>query len=97
MGNTSLIQGITIFYYIFEYHILIYFEFSALPDAHEWNRKRADRELKAGTNPVVIDNTNLEPWEMQPYIYLALRYTTKISIINSSFKLFFNQQVFVLG
>lgn len=45
-----------------------------LPEAHDWNRGRADRELKAGSNPVIIDNTNLEAWEMQPYIHLALRY-----------------------
>ena len=33
-----------------------------LPEAHDWNHKRAEREIKAGTNPVVIDNTNLEVW-----------------------------------
>lgn len=44
-----------------------------LPEAHEWNQKRADQKVRAGTNPVVIDNTNLEVWEMQPYVMMALR------------------------
>lgn len=44
-----------------------------LSEAHEWNRKRAERALRAGSNPVVIDNTNLESWEMQPYVFMALR------------------------
>lgn len=45
-----------------------------LSEAHDWNRKRAERELKGRVNPIIIDNTNLEAWEMQPYIFLALRF-----------------------
>lgn len=44
-----------------------------LQEAHEWNQRRADERLRDGTNPVVIDNTNLEIWEMQPYVVMALR------------------------
>lgn len=44
-----------------------------LSEAHEWNQKRADQKVRVGTNPVVIDNTNLEVWEMQPYVTMALR------------------------
>lgn len=51
-----------------------YFDPRTLPEAHSWNQRRADREMKASTNPIVIDNTNLEAWEMQPYVCMALRY-----------------------
>lgn len=50
-----------------------YFDPRSLPEAHSWNQRRADREMKASTNPIIIDNTNLDAWEMQPYICMALR------------------------
>ena len=49
------------------------FDARKLSEAHDWNQRRAEREIKAGTNPVIIDNTNLEVWEMQPYVCMALR------------------------
>ena len=47
---------------------------SLLSEAHDWNKRRAEREMKARVNPVIIDNTNLEAWEMEPYVCLALRF-----------------------
>jgi NEDD4-binding protein 2 len=44
------------------------FDPSQLPDAHEWNQKRAKDYIQSGTSPVIIDNTNLEAWEMKPYV-----------------------------
>ena len=44
-----------------------------LPEAHQWNQKRAENEIKQGTYPIIIDNTNLESWELQPYICLAIK------------------------
>ncbi|XP_077015115.1 NEDD4-binding protein 2-like 1 isoform X2 [Tamandua tetradactyla] len=43
-----------------------------LEEAHEWNQKRARRAMRRGASPVVIDNTNLHAWEMQPYARMAL-------------------------
>nr|XP_058132967.1 NEDD4-binding protein 2-like 1 [Dasypus novemcinctus] len=43
-----------------------------LEEAHEWNQKRARRAMSAGASPVIIDNTNLHAWEMQPYAAMAL-------------------------
>ena len=45
-----------------------------LAEAHQWNQKRAENEIKRGTYPIIIDNTNLESWQMQPYICLAIKY-----------------------
>ena len=44
-----------------------------LSEAHQWNHRRAEQEMRNGANPVIIDNTNLEAWEMQPYICMAIR------------------------
>jgi len=52
-----------------------------LSEAHDWNRKRAERELKGRVNPIVIDNTNLEAWEMQPYISMAFRYKYTVELV----------------
>ena len=52
-----------------------------LSEAHDWNKKRTERELKARVNPIIIDNTNLEAWEMQPYISMALRYKYAVELV----------------
>ncbi|XP_047509129.1 uncharacterized protein LOC125052368 isoform X1 [Pieris napi] len=39
-----------------------------LQDAHLWNQCRAFRAMTSGVSPVIIDNTNIEPWEMEPYV-----------------------------
>ncbi|KPP59929.1 hypothetical protein Z043_122108, partial [Scleropages formosus] len=43
-----------------------------LGDAHEWNQKRAREAMDEGRSPVIIDNTNLQAWEMKPYAKLAV-------------------------
>ncbi|XP_050416373.1 uncharacterized protein LOC126830144 [Patella vulgata] len=49
------------------------FEPNDLPTAHIWNRQRAINAMEAGTNPVIIDNTNTKIWEMKPYAKSALQ------------------------
>ena len=44
------------------------FEATQLPTAHEWNQRRAKLFIEKGRTPVIIDNTNLEGWEMKPYV-----------------------------
>ncbi|XP_047246717.1 NEDD4-binding protein 2-like 2 [Girardinichthys multiradiatus] len=40
--------------------------------AHEWNQSRAKDALQDGRSPIIIDNTNLQAWEMKPYVKMAL-------------------------
>ncbi|XP_029644098.1 uncharacterized protein LOC115218429 isoform X2 [Octopus sinensis] len=42
-----------------------------LSDAHAWNQQRALNAMKEGTDLVIIDNTNLTLWEMEPYANYA--------------------------
>ncbi|XP_042190490.1 NEDD4-binding protein 2-like 1 [Callorhinchus milii] len=48
------------------------FERDLLGDAHEWNFERAKAAMKRGKTPIIIDNTNIQAWEMKPYVHLAL-------------------------
>lgn len=60
-----------------EYH----FDPAQLGEAHDWNHKRAHDAVLAGKNPVVIDNTNIQAWEMKYYVSLALTHQYHIEII----------------
>ncbi|XP_042169466.1 NEDD4-binding protein 2-like 2, partial [Oncorhynchus tshawytscha] len=51
---------------------------SALGEAHEWNHARAQEVMEASFSPVIIDNTNLQGWEMKPYVTTALRHNYKV-------------------
>uniref|UniRef100_A0A1A8CBZ1 NEDD4 binding protein 2-like 2 n=1 Tax=Nothobranchius kadleci TaxID=1051664 RepID=A0A1A8CBZ1_NOTKA len=46
--------------------------------AHEWNQSRANNALNDGRSPVIIDNTNLQAWEMKPYVKMALERGYKV-------------------
>ena len=43
-----------------------------LPKAHDWNLKRVQSVTDKGISPIIVDNTNSEPWEMAPYMKLAV-------------------------
>ncbi|XP_068178330.1 NEDD4-binding protein 2 isoform X2 [Antennarius striatus] len=51
---------------------------SAVGEAHEWNHKRAKEAFEKGVSPVIIDNTNMQGWEMRPYVAQALKHGYKI-------------------
>lgn len=44
-----------------------------LSEAHAWNQTRARNACVAGLSPVIIDNTNIELWEMEPYLREGVR------------------------
>uniref|UniRef100_A0A3Q3J3L8 Smr domain-containing protein n=1 Tax=Monopterus albus TaxID=43700 RepID=A0A3Q3J3L8_MONAL len=50
------------------------FDPRALGEAHEWNHQRAKDAFKRGMNPIIIDNTNMQGWEMKPYVALKHGY-----------------------
>ncbi|XP_072476646.1 NEDD4-binding protein 2 isoform X3 [Notamacropus eugenii] len=54
------------------------FDGNLLGEAHEWNQKRAKEALEKKISPIIIDNTNLQAWEMKPYIILSQKYKYKI-------------------
>lgn len=56
------------------------FKPSKLADAHIWNQNRAKRSMEKMVTPVVIDNTNLEMWQMKPYVSLARKAKYQVDI-----------------
>ncbi|KAM9733871.1 uncharacterized protein n4bp2l2 [Menidia menidia] len=49
-----------------------------LGTAHEWNQSRVKGALLDGRSPIIIDNTNLQAWEMKPYVKMALERGYKV-------------------
>ncbi|KAG8452811.1 hypothetical protein GDO86_004558 [Hymenochirus boettgeri] len=49
------------------------FDSELLPEAHKWNQKRARKAMNKGKTPIIIDNTNIQAWEMKPYAVMALQ------------------------
>lgn len=47
-------------------------DFSNLQKAHQTNLRNAINSMKDGKTPVIIDNTNLSPWESKAYVKAAL-------------------------
>ncbi|XP_047435183.1 NEDD4-binding protein 2 [Mugil cephalus] len=54
------------------------FDPTVLEEAHGWNHKRAKEAFEKRTSPIIIDNTNMQGWEMRPYVVQALRHGYKV-------------------
>jgi len=52
-----------------------------IAEAHQWNQSRARECLKKSVSPVIIDNTNINAWEMKPYVYMAQEFGYQIQIV----------------
>ncbi|NXH16314.1 N4BP2 protein, partial [Bucco capensis] len=62
------------FYKHGQYH----YDPSCLGEAHDWNRKRAKEAFEMRISPIIIDNTNIQAWEMKPYVTLAQQFKYKV-------------------
>ncbi|XP_010085230.1 PREDICTED: NEDD4-binding protein 2 [Pterocles gutturalis] len=62
------------FYKHGQYH----YDSSCLGEAHDWNRKRAKEAFEMRISPIIIDNTNIQAWEMKPYVALAQQFKYKV-------------------
>ncbi|NXK87787.1 N4BP2 protein, partial [Formicarius rufipectus] len=62
------------FYKHGQYH----YDPDCLGEAHDWNRKRAKEAFEMGVSPIIIDNTNIQAWEMKPYVTLAQQFKYKV-------------------
>uniref|UniRef100_A0A7M4EQH8 NEDD4 binding protein 2 n=1 Tax=Crocodylus porosus TaxID=8502 RepID=A0A7M4EQH8_CROPO len=54
------------------------YDANCLGEAHEWNKIQAKKAFEKGVSPIIIDNTNIQAWEMKPYIALAQQYKYKV-------------------
>ncbi|CAB3254627.1 unnamed protein product [Arctia plantaginis] len=46
---------------------------SHISNAHSWNLNRVKESAIQGLSPIIIDNTNIDIWEMRPYVEEALK------------------------
>lgn len=51
---------------------------SRLPEAHEHTQMAFTRKATQGVSPLIVDNTNLQYWEMDHYMKIANQYKYKI-------------------
>jgi predicted kinase len=49
-----------------------------LPELHKMNQERTAQAMESGISPIIIDNTNVEKWHMEPYVELAKRYGYRV-------------------
>ncbi|MCJ8749191.1 hypothetical protein PDJAM_G00173440 [Pangasius djambal] len=55
-----------------------HFEPHLLGEAHAWNHWRAKEAFEKDRTPIIIDNTNLQCWEMKPYVALAQKHKYRV-------------------
>jgi len=52
-----------------------------LGEAHAWCRGQAEAGMGLGIECVIIDNTNTEKWEYEPYLEMARRFEYDVDIV----------------
>lgn len=52
-----------------------------LSEAHNFNQKRVRDMAVIGFSPIIVDNTNLKMWEMEPYVKFAVENRYIIEVI----------------
>lgn len=57
------------------------FDRNLLPDAHDWNKNKVHSKAAAGWSPIIVDNTNIMVWEMQPYVQIAVMHGYLLEIL----------------
>lgn len=80
-GRTGVILSTDDFFY--NKHGKYDYDPSRIGDAHQWNKHRALQKLQDGKTPIIIDNTNLQAWEMKPYVKLGLQYGYEVDILDT--------------
>jgi predicted kinase len=57
------------------------YEASKISEAHQTAQRNFYSRASKGYSPLIIDNTNLQSWEMIPYVQAAIQYSYHIEII----------------
>ncbi|XP_017134828.1 NEDD4-binding protein 2 [Drosophila miranda] len=57
------------------------FDKTLLTTAHNWNKERVQKKASLGWSPIIVDNTNITVWEMQPYVKIAVQYGYLVELL----------------
>ncbi|XP_075423817.1 NEDD4-binding protein 2-like isoform X2 [Ascaphus truei] len=52
---------------------------NCIVEAHQWTHKRAKDAFEKSISPIIIDNTNVQGWEMKPYVAMAMKHKYKVT------------------
>ncbi|KAM4699130.1 NEDD4-binding protein 2-like 1 isoform 2-T2 [Discoglossus pictus] len=76
-------------YFILEDGTYLY-DHELLREAHKWNQKQARQAMNRGKTPIIIDNTNIQAWEMKPYVIMALENNYQVVFLEPDTRWKFN-------
>ncbi|GAB6027676.1 NEDD4-binding protein 2 [Chamberlinius hualienensis] len=62
------------------------FDPAKLNEAHVFAQRNCKQEMERATSPIIIDNTNLEAWEMMPYVNMAVKHQYFILLLEPETK-----------
>ena len=69
------------------------FDRNKISNAHSWNQQRAFKHTRKEKTPIIVDNTNIELWEMKPYIKIALENNYHVEFLEPSTDWKFNPKI----
>jgi len=72
------------------------FDPTRIGEAHAWNQTVAEHALASG-HSVIIDNTNMTRWEMEPYIQIARRFKVRLWVLEAALDQIYRFDSFTLG
>lgn len=52
--------------------------------AHQWNTERTSEAMRQELSPIVVDNTNVQLWQMKPYVEMAIKYGYQVKFMESN-------------
>jgi len=52
-----------------------------LPELHKMNQARTAEAMVSGISPIIIDNTNVEKWHLEPYVELAKQHGYRVEFV----------------
>lgn len=81
-GDPSLYIFSTDDYFYLNKRGVYMYDPTQLNDAHSSNQRRVYDALESSITPVIVDNTNLEVWEMRPYASMAVQRGYIIEILD---------------
>jgi NEDD4-binding protein 2 len=50
-------------------------------EAHRWNQQRVVQAMQQGIAYIIVDNTNIQRWQVQPYLALAQIFDYEVQVV----------------
>jgi predicted kinase len=57
------------------------FDIARIEEAHRWNQQRVIHDMQQETAVIIVDNTNIKRWHVEPYIQMAQVFDYDIQVV----------------